>query len=85
MIINRPKIPKAKIRLKDVCLLLGTFFNPLGFDALFALVMKWTGSFIVTDIIFYCTSILFFLLYYYLSKRDNPKNSQDGIQQVSPD
>ena len=49
--------------------MLATFFLPLGFDALFALIMRWTGSFWVTDIIFYCISLSFFGLYFYLSKK----------------
>ena len=41
---------------------LGCF--PLGFDALFALIMKWTGSYWTTDVIFYCLSAFFFGLYF---------------------
>jgi hypothetical protein len=55
-------------------LILGTFFNPLGFDALFALVMKWTGSYWITDAIFYCLSAFFFGLYF-LFFREKPKKS----------
>lgn len=64
-------IKKKKIR--TLILILATFFNPLGFDALFALVMKWTGSYWVTDIIFYSISALFFGLYYLLK----PENKVD--------
>lgn len=55
--------------LAKICLVLGTFFNPLGFDAAFALVMKFTGSYILTDIIFYSVALLFFGLYFILSRR----------------
>jgi hypothetical protein len=55
-------------------LILATFFNPLGFDALFALVMKWTGSYWITDAIFYCLSAFFFGLYF-LFFREKPKKS----------
>ena len=41
---------KYKDVLAKVCLILGTFFNPLGFDAAFALVTKLTKSYIITDI-----------------------------------
>jgi len=55
-------------------LILATFFNPLGFDALFALIMKWTGSYWITDAIFYCLSAFFFGLYF-LFFREKPKAS----------
>ena len=54
--------------LHHVLLVLATFFNPLGFDALFALVMRWTGSFWVTDLIFYLASALFFGLYFLVTR-----------------
>jgi hypothetical protein len=50
-----------------------TFFLPLGFDALFALTMRWTGSFWAADIIFYGISLSLFGLYFYLSKKWNIK------------
>jgi len=53
-------------KIQTVALILATFFNPLGFDALFALVMKWTGSYWATDLIFYFTSLLFFGLYFFM-------------------
>jgi len=52
-------------------LLMGTFFNPFGFDALFALVMKWTGSYWTTDLIFYCISGSFFGAYFLFFKKKN--------------
>jgi hypothetical protein len=58
-----------KKNLQTAILILATFFNPLGFDALFALVMKWTGSYWITDGIFYCLSAFFFGLYFWLSGR----------------
>ena len=54
--------------LAKICLVLGTFFNPLGFDAAFALMMKFTGNYILTDIIFYSVALLFFGLYFILSR-----------------
>ncbi len=67
--------------MATICLILATFFNPLGFDALFALVMRWTGSFWVTDIIFYCLSALFFGLYFLL-RRKLTKNDRDKIEVI---
>lgn len=48
--------------------MLAMFFNPLGFDALFKLVMDCTGSYWITDAIFYGVSLMFLGLYFYLSK-----------------
>jgi hypothetical protein len=61
---------KLKQRRNAIVLMLATFFNPLGFDALFKWVMDMTGSYWITDVIFYLTSAALFILYYYLSKKD---------------
>jgi hypothetical protein len=63
----------AKVNPGTVLLMLATFFNPFGFDALFALIMKWTGSYWITDVIFYCLSGLFFGLYFLWHKRAKTK------------
>ncbi len=68
----------TKTNLHHIILMLATFFNPLGFDALFALVMKWTGSFWTTDLIFYCLSGLFFGLYFYLRRREKKEKVYDN-------
>ena len=47
-----------------------TFFNPLGFDALFKAVLDWTGSYWGTASIFYLTSALLFILYFYLRNKN---------------
>ena len=62
-------LKKYKGVVAKTCLVLGTFFNPLGFDAAFAFVTKLTGSYIVTDLIFYGVALLFFGLYFLLSRR----------------
>jgi hypothetical protein len=68
-VMSRGSARKYKDVLAKVCLILGTFFNPLGFDAAFALVTKLTKSYIVTDIIFYSVALLFFGLYFLLSRK----------------
>jgi hypothetical protein len=68
-VMSRGSARKYKDVLAKVCLILGTFFNPLGFDAAFALVKKFTKSYIVTDIIFYSVALLFFGLYFLLSRK----------------
>lgn len=60
----------TKKRIATLCLFLGTFFCPFGFDALFKIVMEWTGSFWITDAIFYLFSGLFVGFYFLLSKGD---------------
>jgi hypothetical protein len=60
-------------KAKTLTLVLATFFNPLGFDALFHQVMTWTGSYWITDVIFYGVSVFFFGLYFLLAKRGNSK------------
>jgi hypothetical protein len=64
-------------RLKTIALVLATFFNPLGFDALFAIVTKWTGSYLITDMLFYLASASFFGLYFYLVKAEKKGESVD--------
>lgn len=47
--------------------MLSMFFLPFGYDALFMLIMKWTGSYWATDGIFYLISGCFFGFYFYFS------------------
>lgn len=54
--------------LATVALVIATFFNPLGFDVLFKMVMDSTGSYWGTTIIFYCVSAFFFGLYFLLKR-----------------
>ena len=58
-----------KQKRNSIILMAATFFNPLGFDALFKWVMNLTGSYWITDAIFYLTSAVLFTLYFYLSKK----------------
>jgi len=71
MIILKKKIRRETIA--QLCLVIGTFFNPLGFDFLFAMTTKLTGSYAVTDLIFYGVALSFFGLYFllYLSSMPN--------------
>jgi hypothetical protein len=48
---------------------LGTFFNPLGFDALWLVVEQWTGSYLKTSALFYSASVTCFGLHYLLRRR----------------
>jgi hypothetical protein len=60
--------------------MIATFFNPLGFDALFALVMKWTGSYWITDVIFYFLSAFFFGVYFLLLKSEKRKEHHSQVK-----
>lgn len=58
-----------------ISLMAAMFFNPFGFDVLFKKVMDWTGSYWITDAIFYCLSALCFTSYYLLKRSfDNETN-----------
>jgi hypothetical protein len=67
-----------KRRIATLCLFLGTFFCPFGFDALFKVIMEWTGSYWTTDLIFYLISGLFFGFYFFLNKFN--KNSSESSE-----
>lgn len=56
------------------CLMAAMFFNPLGFDALFKVIMELTGSYWITDLIFYLIAGLFFGLYFLLHKLSKKEN-----------
>ena len=73
MTVERKMSLKEKFLMKrnTLVLMLATFFNPLGFDALFKAVMDLTGSYWTTDLLFYLVSALLFGLYFYLVKKDN--------------
>jgi hypothetical protein len=65
-IVKRQKLRET---LAKTCLVIGTFFNPLGFDAAFAFTTKLTGSYVITDLIFYGLALLFFGFYFLLSRK----------------
>jgi len=58
---------------KDTSLMLAMFFLPLGYDALFKLIMDLSGSYWVADIIFYSISGCFWLSYILLTRRLSKK------------
>lgn len=58
---------KHNKKIATICLMLSMFFLPFGYDALFMLIMKWTGSYWVTDAIFYIISAFFLGFYFYCS------------------
>lgn len=61
-VVNRNK-------LATLVLMTAMFLNPLGYDALFFMVLKATGdSYVITSFIFYLLSALLFGLYFLLLK-----------------
>ena len=61
-------------RLGTLALMGALFLNPLGYDALFYMVLQLTGnSYALTTCIFYLLSALLFGLYFYLANI-NPVN-----------
>jgi uncharacterized BrkB/YihY/UPF0761 family membrane protein len=67
---------KNRTRIASVCLVLATFFNPFGFDILFATIMKWTDSYWHTVAIFYFLSGVFFGFYFFLSSNKKLKGGK---------
>jgi hypothetical protein len=47
------------------------FFLPFGYDLLFKLLLDYTGSYAITDSVFYGTSFMFFLIHLYTTQ-SNP-------------
>lgn len=60
---------RKRENIAKICLVLGTFINPFGFDAAFAFTTKLTGSYVLTDVIFYGLALFFFGLYYFFSRK----------------
>ena len=58
----------TKKSLRAILLGLAVFCHPFGFDVAFSLVMKATGSYWITDAIFYGLSLFFFGLYYWYGR-----------------
>jgi hypothetical protein len=61
---------------RDMSLMLAMFFLPLGYDALFKLMMEVTGSYWGADIVFYSISASFWLSYILLTRHLTKKNIQ---------
>jgi hypothetical protein len=79
--VNKFKRLKDKHRrlvlYKDTSLMLAMFFLPLGYDALFKLMMEVTGSYWGADAIFYSISGCFWLSYILLTRHLNKKETSN--------
>ena len=69
MNVKNKKIQKEKNqKMATLCLMLGMFFNPFGYDILVKLILDLTNSYWTTMGIFYLVAGLFFGLSFYYSK-----------------
>ena len=57
-----------KEKIATLCLMLGMFFNPFGFDAVLLVAMKLMGGYWNGIILLYCFVALFAILYYFYRK-----------------
>jgi hypothetical protein len=57
----------AKKKMAIVCLALGMFFLPIGFDIAFYMVLQLTSSYLATTGVFYLLSACFFGFYFFFS------------------
>jgi len=62
-----------KEKLATISLMMGMFFLPFGYDALFKVILDWTHSYWTTDVVFYSLSAVFFMSYYYFSNTNPVK------------
>lgn len=59
--------------VREIILALALFFNPLGYNELFAFIMHHTGSYWVTSCIFYAIAGTLLATYFVLKLRGNKK------------
>ena len=64
-------------------LMLGMFFNPMGFDILFYTILQLTGSYGITTFIFYLLSASCFGLYFYFSKINPFKHIRNKVNKIN--
>lgn len=69
--IQTPKVTPGRKKIATIFLVLGTFLNPFGFDAIQLILIKLTGSLYGANIALYCLAASCFGLYFFLSG-DNP-------------
>jgi hypothetical protein len=70
---------------RKILLAVSLFFFPGGYDILFKTILDYTGSYILTDCIFYIISIIFFIIHLCINKTNikievNKRISQSTIE-----
>ena len=63
-----------KKRLATICLIIGMWLNPLGFDVAQVIMIKLTGSLYMANLGLYCLALFFFVLYFLFSGNNPAKD-----------
>ena len=69
----------TKKKLATLCLIIGMFLNPLGFDAIQLMLIRLTGSLLRANFVLYCLAVFFFGLYFYFSGNNPIKEIKEII------
>lgn len=69
-------------KIATFTLMAAMFFNPLGYDIIFAMIMNVTGSYLITTGIFYLVSAFFFGLYFCFLGINPIKHIRNKIRKV---
>ena len=64
--------------VRELVLAAALFFNPFGYNELFAFIMKLTGSFWITSSIFYGIAISLFGVYFLLKFKSNEYKQKEA-------
>jgi hypothetical protein len=70
-------IQKRRDRLATLCLMIGMFLNPFGFDAIQIMLIELTGNYWNANLVMYCLAGLFFGLYFFFSGNNPIKEIRD--------
>lgn len=68
---------KTKQRLATLCLMLGMFYSPAGFDVIQYMLIRLTGSLFGANLVLYCLSALHFGLYFIFSGNNPIREIRD--------
>ena len=74
-----------KKKIATICLMVGMFVNPFGFDALQLMLIQLTGSLLRANFVLYCLAAFFFGLYFYFSGTNPFLEIRDIIRSIYND
>ena len=74
-----------KKKLATVCLMIGMFLNPMGFDAIQLTLIHITGSLLRANFVLYCLASFFFGLYFFFSGNNPIKEISDVVRSIYED
>lgn len=72
-------------KIATLCLIIGMFLNPMGFDAIQLMLIHLTGSLLKANFVLYCLAVLFFGLYFYFSGNNPITEIRDIIRSIYDD